>query len=68
MKSIIPSNISYPILFNILIKADAETQHLHLTAYNLEFGGTQMNFDKYPSTGKPYRPGTHACLNSAKSC
>ncbi|MEG5235387.1 hypothetical protein QUB77_14160 [Microcoleus sp. AT9b-C3] len=36
LKSIIPSNISPPILFNILIKADAKTQHLHLTAYNLE--------------------------------
>jgi DNA polymerase-3 subunit beta len=44
LKSIIPSNISHSILFNILIKADVDTQHLHLTAYNLEFV-MQMNFD-----------------------
>lgn len=44
LKSISRSTISHLILFNILIKADVETQHLHLTAYNLEFG-MQMNFD-----------------------
>jgi DNA polymerase III sliding clamp (beta) subunit (PCNA family) len=44
VKSISPSTISHPILFNILIKADVETQHLHLATYNLEFG-MQMNFD-----------------------
>ncbi|MEG4521094.1 MULTISPECIES: hypothetical protein [unclassified Microcoleus] len=44
LKSIIPSNSSHPILSNILIEADAETQHLHLTAYNLEFG-MQVSFD-----------------------
>ncbi|WP_445301375.1 hypothetical protein [Microcoleus sp. Pol11C2] len=43
LKSIIPSNSSHPILSNILIEADAETQHLHLTAYNLEFG-MQVSF------------------------
>ena len=44
LKSIIPSNSSHPILSNILIEADAESQHLHLTAYNLEFG-MQVSFD-----------------------
>lgn len=44
LKGIIPSNSSHPILSNILIEADAETQHLHLTAYNLEFG-MQVSFD-----------------------
>ena len=43
LKGIIPSNSSHPILSNILIEADAETQHLHLTAYNLEFG-MQVSF------------------------
>ena len=44
LKGIIPSNSSHPILCNISIEADAETQHLHLTAYNLEFG-MQVSFD-----------------------
>jgi DNA polymerase-3 subunit beta len=43
LKGIIPSNSSHPILSNILIEADAEPQHLHLTAYNLEFG-MQVSF------------------------
>ena len=44
LKTSIYSNNSHLILSNVLIEADAETQQLHLTAYNLEFG-MQASFD-----------------------
>ncbi|MCU0542668.1 MAG: DNA polymerase III subunit beta [Oscillatoriaceae cyanobacterium Prado104] len=44
LKGIVPSNSSPPILCNILIEGDAETQQVRLTAYNLEFG-MQVSFD-----------------------
>src|SRR6476661_8450456 len=44
LKGIIPNNSTHPILHNVLIEADLKAQHLHLTAYNLEFG-MQVSFD-----------------------
>ncbi|NES98263.1 MAG: DNA polymerase III subunit beta [Desertifilum sp. SIO1I2] len=44
LKAIIPNNSTHPILCNVLIEADANTQQLHLTSYNLEFG-LQVSFE-----------------------
>lgn len=44
LKAIVPNNNNHPILCNILIEAEPNSQQLQLTAYNLEFG-MQVSFD-----------------------